>query len=256
MGLVLLALAAVRGSHETTMATVGVIGLSLVGVVARRPSWVLSEPVQARSPRRALAVGAHPDDLELACGGTLARLAGSGHEVHVLVMSHGARGGNGPTRAAQARTSARGLGATSVEVLDLPDTELHLSENEMADAIENAIRHHEPDVVLTHSANDHHQDHRAVHAATLRAARRHRAILCFESPSATDGFRPTVFVDIESQLATKVRAVAAHRDQRAKPYVGAEQVRALATYRGSQARMHHAEGFEAVRMPALLFGDP
>ncbi len=50
-----------------------------------------------------------------------------------------------------------------------------------------------------------------------------------------------------------MRAVAAHRDQRAKPYVNAEQIRGLATFRGSQARVRHAEGFESVRMPALMF---
>src|SRR5690349_24956067 len=46
-------------------------------------------------PRRVLAIGAHPDDLELACGGTLAKLSDSGHEVHALVLSHGERGGEG-----------------------------------------------------------------------------------------------------------------------------------------------------------------
>ncbi|MFK3981590.1 PIG-L deacetylase family protein [Micromonospora sp. NPDC050397] len=206
----------------------------------------------ARLPRRVLAIGAHPDDLELACGGTLLRLVDSGHEVHVLVMSHGGRGGDGAVRADEARSAGRFLGATGIEVLDLPDTRLAGHENEMADAIERTLRRHQPDLIFTHSGNDQHQDHRAVHLATLRAARQHPAVLCYESPSVTAEFRPSVFVDITDQLDAKVCAVATHHDQRAKPYVGERQVRGLAAFRGGQARVPLAEGFEPVRMTVPL----
>jgi LmbE family N-acetylglucosaminyl deacetylase len=238
-------------------ATGAAVAASAVGLwsVARRSGSALVESPPARLPRRVLAIGAHPDDLELACGGTLMRLVDVGHEVHAMVMSHGAAGGDGAARQREAVAGARFVGATSVEIFDMPDTQLSLHENEMAHAIEETIRRHQPDIVLTHSANDQHQDHRAVHLATLRAARRHPAILCYESPSVTAGFQPSVFVDIENHLDAKVRAVATHRDQRSKPYVSAEQIRGLATFRGSQARVRHAEGFEAVRMPAMLFGD-
>ncbi|GIF74977.1 hypothetical protein Asi02nite_44950 [Asanoa siamensis] len=140
-------------------------------------------------------------------------------------------------------------------MLDHPDTRLATAENEMAEAIDRALRRHRPDIVFTHSAHDHHQDHRAVHAATLRAARHHPAVLCYESPSVTPAFRPTVFVDIGAQLDAKVGSVAVHRDQRTKPYLDERRVRAVAAFRGGQARVDHAEGFEAVRVPAPLFED-
>ncbi|WP_326561479.1 PIG-L deacetylase family protein [Micromonospora sp. NBC_01796] len=209
-------------------------------------------PAPTRLPRRVLAIGAHPDDLELACGGTLLRLVDSGHEVHVLVMSHGGRGGDGDVRAGEAESAGRFLGASGIEVLDLPDTRLARHENEMAEAIERTIRRHRPDLVFTHSGNDQHQDHRAVHLATLRAARQHPAVLCYESPSVTAEFRPSVFVDISDQLDAKVCAVATHHDQRAKPYVGERQVRGLAAFRGGQARVPVAEAFEPVRMSVPL----
>jgi LmbE family N-acetylglucosaminyl deacetylase len=205
----------------------------------------------ARLPRRVLAVGAHPDDVELACGGTLLRLVDSGHEVHVLVMSRGGAGGDPASREREALAGGLFLGVTGVEVLDLPDTRLATYENEMAAAIEEAIHRYRPDIVFTHSANDQHQDHRAVHAATLRAARGHPALLCYESPSVTAEFRPSVFVDIAEHLEAKVGAVAAHRGQRTKLYAREARVRGLAAFRGSQARLRRAEGFEPVRLPLV-----
>ncbi|WP_344388252.1 PIG-L deacetylase family protein [Asanoa iriomotensis] len=238
------------GAAVTLVATVVALsGVAGLGYALRIPA------VPARLPRQVLAIGAHPDDLELACGGTLVRLVDSGHEVHVLVMTRGERGGDAATRAGEAAAGARFVGVTSVEVLDHPDTLLATAENAMAEAIDRAIRRHRPDIVFTHSANDHHQDHRAVHAATLRAARCHPAVLCYESPSATSSFRPTVFVDIGEQLDAKIGSVAVHRDQRAKPYVDGRRLRALAAFRGGQGRVDHAEGFEAVRVPAPLFED-
>lgn len=69
-----------------------------------------------------------------------------------------------------------------------------------------------------------------------------------ESPSATPEFAPSVFVDIEDYVEVKVAAVAAHRDQRGKPYMTPERVRGLAVYRGSQAKVRTAEAFEPVRL--------
>lgn len=235
------------GAAAAVASLVALLGLAGLAYALHNP------PRPSRLPRRVLAIGAHPDDLELACGGTLVRLVDSGHEVHLMVMSRGGRGGDAVSRAAEAAAGGRFVAATGVEVLDHPDTRLSTCENEMAEAIERAIRRHQPDIVFTHSANDHHQDHRAVHAATLRAARHHPAVLCYESPSVTMSFRPTVFVDIEQQLEAKVGAVAAHRDQRGKPYVNGRRVRSLAAFRGGQARVGQAEGFEAVRMPVPLF---
>lgn len=78
------------------------------------------------TPKRVLAVGAHPDDLELACGGTLARLIDEGHEVHTVVMSRGEVGGDPDVRASEAKAGASLLGAATVTVHDFPDTNLEL----------------------------------------------------------------------------------------------------------------------------------
>ena len=202
-------------------------------------------------PRRILAVGAHPDDLELACGGTLARLVDSGHEVHALVMSSGAVGGDVDRRAGEAHRAGALIGVTSCTVGGLPDTRLDESVRVMTNLVEEQLQRHNPDIILTHSAHDQHQDHLAVNLATMRAARAHPAILCYESPSVTADFKPQVFVDIEDYLPAKAAAVAEHADQRSKSYMNEEQLSARATFRGAQGRTRAAESFEAVRISAF-----
>ncbi|GAA1754754.1 PIG-L deacetylase family protein [Kocuria aegyptia] len=205
--------------------------------------------------RRVLAVGAHPDDLELACGATLAKLVDTGHEVRGLVMSSGEVGGNAGLRPAEAQRGASFLGLNGLRVHDFPDTKLETVSNDMVRAIEAAIREFEPDVIFTHSAHDQHQDHYAVHQATLRAARAHHSILCFESPSVTRDFDPSVFVDIDGYVDVKVEAVLSHRDQAGKPYMTPGRVRGMAAFRGAQAKNTNAEAFEPVRLLGSAIGD-
>jgi LmbE family N-acetylglucosaminyl deacetylase len=229
-----------------------VLGLT-VAVVAALSLRIESRP--ARSPRRVLALGAHPDDLELGCGATIAKLTDGGHEVHAIVMSDGASGGSAAERPDEARVGARFLGLSSVRLLGLPDTVLDDHAPAMVTAIEHAISAIQPDLILTHSRHDQHQDHQAVHTATLRAARSHSSILCFESPSVTRQFAPSLFVEIDDYVDVKVAAVRAHRDQLAKPYMSGERVRGTAVFRGIQAKRRYAEAFEPVRVLGTAMGE-
>lgn len=199
---------------------------------------------------RILAVGAHPDDLEIACGGTLPKLADQGNDVHAIVMSDGDVGGNSDVRPHEAHNGAHHMGIAHIDVHHLTDTRLAQHNMEMVQLIEAKIQQFRPHVVLTHSGHDHHQDHVAVHNAVLRAARCHPTILCFESPSVTSSFNPSFFVDIEKYLNIKIEAIEQHRDQAGKPYLSGETVRGVAAFRGSQARLKHAEAFEPVRVLA------
>jgi LmbE family N-acetylglucosaminyl deacetylase len=202
-----------------------------------------------------LAIGAHPDDLELACGATLAKLSDAGHEVRTMVMSSGGMGGNAAVRVTEATAGSDFMGASAVQVHHFQDTNLSEHGKEMVNAIEASIEEFRPDVVITHSRNDYHQDHQAVHSATMQAARRHSSILCFESPSSTRQFDPSVFVDIAGYVDVKIHAVAMHRNQKGKPYMSAEKVRSLAAFRGEQVKTSYAEGFEPVRLLGSAVGE-
>jgi LmbE family N-acetylglucosaminyl deacetylase len=203
---------------------------------------------------RVLAIGAHPDDLEIACGGTLAKLAANGHQIKALVMSDGRVGGDAAVRGGEALRGAATLGFKDIELRHLPDTLLGEFDMEMITAIERAIGQHQPDLLLTHSQHDQHQDHQAVHVATLRAGRFHPSILCFESPSVTRAFNPSFYVDIEEHLDVKIRAVEQHQDQLGKPYMTADRISSLAHFRGAQAKRKAAEGFEPVRLLSSAIG--
>ncbi len=230
-------------SHVNYSPAVIVLSVVIAGLVSTQPVHA------ARSPAwRVLAIGAHPDDLEIACGGTLALLARQGCEVRGLVLSGGECGGHAPTRMVEAQRGAHILGLARVDVMNFADTRMYEQTNDLLAAIESAIRDFQPHLILTHSAHDLHQDHQVVHQATLRAARNQSTIWCYESPSVTQDFQPTVFVDVGEYLSVKVRSVRAHADQRRKPYTQPERIMGTAVFRGGQARVRYAEGFEPVRM--------
>jgi LmbE family N-acetylglucosaminyl deacetylase len=224
-------------------------GLVLLVINAKVPV------ARVTKPRRILAIGAHPDDLEIACGGTLAKLRDTGHEIHGLVLTSGERGGKVALRPTEAQRGAAFLGLNSVRVMTFKDTGLKEQASALVQTIEERVKTLNPDIIFTHSANDQHQDHQAVHEATLRAARNHSAILCYESPSATKAFQPALFVDINHYVDIKIESVKQHRDQRAKPYMTPERVRGVAVFRGGQAKTRYAEGFEVVRVLASALGE-
>lgn len=197
--------------------------------------------------QRILAIGAHPDDLELACGGVLARLRDQGHLLHGLILSQGEQGGQGQVRQTEARNGARILGLDIITTLDFPDTRFPEMELEIMQAIESEITRFRPDVILTHSAHDLHQDHQTVHIATLRAARNVPTVLAYESPSATADFQPVLFVDVGEYLDVKMESIREHHDQAGKSYTAPHRVRGVAAFRGGQAKVRYAEGFEVVR---------
>ncbi|UKJ63669.1 PIG-L family deacetylase [Cellulosimicrobium cellulans] len=243
---------------EPLVSTDVLLASSCAALLLGGTAFLLRRPVtRTARPRRIVAVGAHPDDLELACGATLAKLVDSGHEVHAMVLSKGDAGAtvSGDRRAAEATRGAAFFGASTTVVHDFPDTLLDHAMPDLVDVIEKLVREVDPDVVLTHSANDQHQDHHAVHVATLRAARQVSTILCFESPSVTRSFDPSFFVDVSDHFDVKVHAVGMHRDQVGKPYMTAERLRGVATFRGAQVRGGLAEAFETVRVLGSAIGD-
>ncbi len=177
----------------------------------------------------------------------MARLHDSGHVIWGIVMTAGERGGDRAVRPGEAKSGASFLGLDSVRVCGFPDTRLSERAVDMITAIEEQITALKPDMIFTHSLHDLHQDHRAVHEATLRAARNHDTIFCYESPSVTQEFTPTMFVDVTNYIDVKIESIKEHWDQRDKPYVQSERVKGVAVFRGGQAKLRYAEAFEVVR---------
>src|SRR5690606_219191 len=139
-----------------------------------------------------LAIGAHPDDVEIGVGGILAAHAQAGDSITILTLSRGARGGDADSRQHESLASAEILDAR-LFVKDLVDTEIS-GGGATVRLIEEVVQEVQPTIVYTHSSNDRHQDHRAVSEATIAATRRVGTVACYQSPSATIDFRPTRFV--------------------------------------------------------------
>ncbi|WP_292389526.1 PIG-L deacetylase family protein [Methanosarcina sp. UBA5] len=207
---------------------------------------LIAEP--SPRPMKILAIGAHPDDIEIACGGSIAKLCDAGHTIVGLIVSGGECGGNSSSRRIEAMKGAEFLGINKVEMMDFPDTRLDNFVLEISKQIETVVNELKPDIVFTHSVHDIHQDHRAVHYATVRACRNLSTILCYESPSITQKFQPNVFVNIEQYIDVKIESIREHEDQNKKSYVQPEQVYGKAIFRGTQAKLKQAEGFEAIRI--------
>lgn len=191
-----------------------------------------------------LAIGAHPDDIELGCGGSIARLIANGVKVRALILSQGRRGTLADDdRAAETREALALLGVRDVVIRDLPDTRLWQHVNEMVDLIEGHVHILKPQRVYTMFQHDRHQDHRAVYEASAIACRTVPQLLGYETPSCYPNFMPTVFERIDTALEAKVASLKRHESQGSRVYMQEEKVRAAAAFRGAQVGTGPAEGF-------------
>lgn len=193
-----------------------------------------------------LAVGAHPDDVEIGCGGILLRHRAAGDSVAVLTLSGGEQGGEAAERVEEARRAAEVLGAR-LFMRTLEDAAISEGK-ETISLIEEVIREIDPSVIYTHTLNDGHQDHRSVHRATVVAARQVPSLYCYQAPSSGIDFRPTKFVEVGEFLGRKVQAISAYRSQVAKrPYLRETLLLATAEYWGRFAGYGRVEPLEVVR---------
>ena len=199
--------------------------------------------------RVVLAVGAHPDDVEIGCGGIILRHRAEGDEVTVLTLTGGELGGPAPERAEEAQRAAEILGADLI-LGALPDTAI--SEGlETISVIEAAVRKIQPTIIYTHTLRDGHQDHRSVHHATVVACRAVPALCCYQAPSTGIDFRPTRFVEVAEFMARKIQAIQVYGSQTAKrPYLRESLLWSTAEYWGRFAGYGMAEPLEVVRESA------
>ncbi len=214
-----------------------------------------------------LAVGAHPDDLEILCGGTLSRCVQRGDRVTMLIMTDGSAGHAeipaaelAQIRRAEAKAAAEIIGAEFVW-LGLPD-EFVFNDEPTRRLLLNAIRGAKPDLILTHNPDDYHPDHRATSRAvfdasfvmglpnvvTENAAHPGVAPLYYFDALAGIGFLPDEYVDITDSWATKRRMLEQHRSQvNWLRYHDAIDIFAfmetVAKFRGLQSGVPLAEGF-------------
>lgn len=216
---------------------------------------------------RVLAIGAHPDDLEILCGGTLARFVREGHEVTMCHASVGDRGSfdrDAPLVEIRAREAQRAgeIAGAAVTTLGLSDGEVLASDPEQRRAVIDLVRSTQPQLIITHHPGDYMADHneisRLVFDCSFLASlpcfetrvQQHAAVTPLYYMETLMGlqFTPTEYVDISAVIDVKAEMVSAHESQLTwlAEHDGAdilEQVTATARYRGLQCGVRYAESF-------------
>lgn len=197
-----------------------------------------------------LAIGAHPDDIEFGCSGTLMRYVQNGHDVYAFVATQGDAGGEAALRRCEAEEAGRRMGVRQVFWGDYRDTELPLAKT-LIDDIEEVMRSIVPSFIFVHHKDDTHQDHRVLSQAAISATRYVRNVLFYEGPTTVD-FHPNVFVDITTLIERKLAVLGAHASQVEKTNIPGLSIldiaKSVAISRGIQGRTTYAEGFQSLRL--------
>ncbi len=222
-----------------------------------------------------LAIGCHPDDVEIACAGTLLKCVERGDKV---IVCHASTGNLGHViippdeltkiRAEEAKKAGR-IAGIEVICAGFDDLDIYSDNKEARDRMIDVIRYAQPDVIITHDPNDYMPDHTAVSKLVFDASFAATLPNMTDYPhrySAEDGepaklvpiyymdtlagvdFQPTEYVDISSVIETKIEMLECHESQlvwmREHDNIDfADMVRTCSRYRGYQCGADHAEGF-------------
>ena len=195
-----------------------------------------------------LAIGSHPDDIEIGCGATLAKHKMNGDIIHGLILTGGGQHGNPLIRESEVRRAASIVGIKSLSFADLEDT--YVFENLRATilAIEALVEQINPDMVYSHSEHDRHQDHLGAFLSTRVACRKIPQVLLYETPSILPSFTPQVFINIEDTIETKLDAIRVYASQSSSYYMECDLVEGLAKIRGYSQNIRFCEAFELLWM--------
>jgi LmbE family N-acetylglucosaminyl deacetylase len=204
-----------------------------------------------------LAIGAHPDDIEIYMFGTLAASRAAGSELDFAIATDGGAGGTidpaqlRAMRRREATAAAATLGVVP-RFLDFPDGRLS-ADAALVDELRTLIRSEDPDLVLTHACNDYHGDHRALSEA-VRLAAHFVAPVAYADTMMGVGFAPTHYVDITAEFAGKCAAILRHESQQPQRFV--EMMTQHNAFRAAQANAPAGGKAEAFRFePVYPFVD-
>lgn len=195
-----------------------------------------------------VAIGAHPDDIEIGVGGTIALHRARDEDVRFVVLTRGEELSEPERREREAREAAAVLDVESVHFVGYEDTAVPY-DNEAVSEIEAHLAEMNADRAYVHSPEDTHQDHRKAALSSIAATRNTDEVLAFESPSTRPSFEPQYYSSFDTEmLERKIEAIRAHESQREKKYLEAEAMKGLARFRGRQANKRYAEAMEVIRI--------
>jgi len=197
---------------------------------------------------KVLIFGAHPDDVEVGMGGTIAKYAEKGHKVLVVIATIP---NNKKIREKEAKASAKFLGAQLL-LLNIKPEEIIFS-RKLVSIFDQVIKDFSPDVVYMHWNHDSHQDHVAVANTIIASTRKNNSSLYMYEQTIPGGnvpygFKLQMFVDITDVIEKKIESIRMHKSQlKVNGDWWIYGVKGRASYRGYQINVKYAEAFEIVR---------
>lgn len=199
--------------------------------------------------KRIIAIGAHPDDIEIGVGGTLSRHSSEGYEVLTVVITKGGAGAAGDVsiRNSEALLGSKLMGAKKTIVLNYRDSETHKDFEKIIQDLDKIVKEFNPDRAYIHYDREIHQDHVTVSRASLAALRNCPQVLMFEGPSTFPDFTVDYWYDISLYIQEKRAAILAHASEGQKEILKLDAIESLNRYRGYQCRKQAAEGFKIFR---------
>lgn len=212
--------------------------------------------------KKVMAIGAHPDDIEFGCGGTLMRHVKAGDDVVYVCMTNteSKSGTTGDVLRThnqlleEVKCATDKLGVSNLEFLDFKDLHVPFSFKSVSE-LDKIIQRYKVDTIYTHWAGDSNQDHIATFKSTMAAARYVRNVYCYEQiPIPRQSENPmniNYFVDIDTTFDQKIVSAECHKSQFEKyKQVGfdvSKNLKLMAQYRGIQANCKYAEGFHIIK---------
>lgn len=198
---------------------------------------------------RILAVGAHPDDVEFGCGGTLALYMAQNVEIKYLVFSEckDLPRNRGIEKEWENAIKILGLKKDNAELMDFPNRLLYTQEAKIREKLESIREDFKPQLVFTHSLDDIHQDHGCIRDE-CRKVFKSSTIFGYESPRSSVKFVPDFYVVIPDYIADKkLNLLECYKTQKALPYSDLEKIRAAMLYHGTKINARYAEAFNLIR---------
>jgi N-acetylglucosamine malate deacetylase 1 len=200
-----------------------------------------------------VAFGAHPDDVEIGMGGTVAKLARNGYDVHLVIatLPNFTKIDIKEQRRHEAIISAKIMGVSSPEFLDLSPDEITFG-RKFVGLLDGIINKYQPEAVFTQWIGDSHQDHHMLTRAVIAASRDVSNLFMYETTIpggiTENAFRPQLYVDITESLDIKANALECFESQKIRGgHLWINAVLGRCSYRGYQMNAKYAEAFEIIK---------
>ncbi len=204
--------------------------------------------------RLMIAFGAHPDDIEIGMGGTVAKLTGMGYDVRLVIatLPNFVKTDTKEERKQESIMSAKVMGCKTPEFLDLSPEEIVFN-RKFVTQISKLIQELNPDAIFTQWIGDTHQDHQSLTRAVVAAARDSNDVFMYETTIpggiSEHAFRPQLYVDVTDTLETKRNALDCFDSQKIRcGPLWIDSLVGRCSYRGYQMNAKYAEAFEVIKV--------